>query len=110
MNRNKRSNRELSLAADGRFIFEVMRAKARLIAICAFTALFLAFLYTCSIPKLYSAKTVIQVEQEEQKVVKIEGIKSEDLKSIEILKTFEQNVSSPEVLLRVVHNPALRYY
>jgi len=68
----------------------------------------LAFLYTCLLPRVYSAQTVIQVDQEEQKVVKIEGIKSEDLKSVEALKTFEQNVTSPEVLLRLIYNPELR--
>ena len=57
---------------------------------------------------MYSAQTVIQIEGEEQKVVKIEGVQSEDLKSLEALKTFEQNVTSPEVLLRVIHNPELR--
>ena len=33
---------------------------------------------------------------------------SEDLKSLEALKTFEQKVTSPEVLLRVIHHPELR--
>ena len=40
--------------------------------------------------------------------MKIEGVQSEDLKSLEALKTFEQKVTSPEVLLRVIHHPELR--
>ena len=35
-------------------------------------------------------------------------MRSEDLKSAEALKTFEQKVTSPEVLLRVIHHPELR--
>ena len=97
-----------ALATDVYAVWEVLRSKAWLIAMCTAGALLLAFLYTCFIPRIYSAQTVIQIEQEEQKVVKIEGITSEDLKSVEALKTFEQNVTSPEVLLRVIHNPELR--
>ena len=97
-----------ALRTDVQVVLEVLRSKASLIAICTAGALLLAFVYTCFIPRVYSAQTVIQIEQEEQKVVKIEGIKSEDLKSLEALKTFEQNVTSPEVLLRVIHNPELR--
>jgi succinoglycan biosynthesis transport protein ExoP len=97
-----------ALASDVRVILGILRSKALLIAICTAGALVLAFLYTLFTPRVYSVQTVIQIEQEEQKVVKIEGIKSEDLKSLEALKTFEQNVTSPEVLLRVIHNPELR--
>ena len=89
-------------------ILEVLRSKALLIAICTAGALVLAFLYTLFTPRLYSAQTVIQIEGEEQKVVKIEGVQSDDLKSLEALKTFEQKVTSPEVLLRVIHHPELR--
>jgi polysaccharide biosynthesis transport protein len=96
-----------TLATDVHVILQVLRSKALLIAICTACTLLLAFLYTCFIPKVYSAQTVIQIEQEEQKVIKIEGITSEDLKSLDALKTFEQNVSSPEVLLRVIHHPEL---
>jgi polysaccharide biosynthesis transport protein len=96
------------LRTDVHAVLEVLRSKALLIAICTGGALLLAFIYTCFIPRIYSAQTVIQIDQEVQNVVKIEGIKSEDLKSLEALKTFEQNVTGPEVLLRVIHNPELR--
>ncbi len=97
-----------ALATDVHVVWEVVRSKALLIAICTAGAVMLAFLYTRFIPKVYSAQTVLQIEQEEQKVVKIEGVKSADLKSTEAIKTFEQNVTSPEVLLRVIHHPELR--
>ena len=97
-----------ALGTDMGTILEVLRSKALLIAICTAGALVLAFLYTLFAPRLYSAQTVIQIEGEEQKVVKIEGVQSEDLKSLEALKTFEQKITSPEVLLRVIHHPELR--
>jgi len=97
-----------TLAIDVHAVLQVLRSKALLIGICTAGALLLAFIYTCFIPRVYCAQTVIQIEQEEQKVLNIESIKSEDLKSVEALKTFEQNVTSPEVLLRVIHNPELR--
>jgi polysaccharide biosynthesis transport protein len=97
-----------ALATDLCVVWEVLRSKAWLIGMCTAGALALAFLYTWSLPRLYSTQTVIQIQQEEQKVVKIEGVTSEDLKSTEALKTFEQNVTSAEVLLRVIHNPELR--
>ena len=83
-------------------------ARSRIVAISTAGGLVLAFLYVLFTPRLYSAQTVIQIEGEEQKVVKIEGVQSEDLKSLEALKTFEQKVTSPEVLLRVIHHPELR--
>ncbi len=97
-----------TLATDVHAVMEVLRSKALLIAICTIGAVLIAFVYTCFLPRVYSAQTVIQIAEEEQKVVKIDGVQSEDLKSLEALKTFEQNVTSPEVLLRVIHNPELR--
>jgi polysaccharide biosynthesis transport protein len=97
-----------ALASDVRVICGILRSKALLIAICTVGAVLVAFVYTCFLPQVYSAQTVIQIEGEEQKVVKIEGVQSEDLKSLEALKTFEQKVTSPEVLLRVIHHPELR--
>src|SRR5205823_11558077 len=91
-----------------RVVLQCSRCTALLIAIFTACALLLACVYTCFLPRIYSAQTVIQIAEEEQKVVKIDGVQSEDLKSLEALKTFEQNVTSPEVLLRVIHNPELR--
>ena len=99
--------REASFAADLRSVFNVLRSHAWLIALCIGIGLALALLSILITPKTYEAKGVIQVEQESPKVVKIDEIRPEDLKSVEGLKTFEQNVTSPEVLLRVIHDPQL---
>jgi len=108
MNILEEGNSRKTLATDVHAVMEVLRSKVLLIAICTVGAVLIAFVYTCFLPRVYSAQTVIQIAEEEQKVVKIDGVQSEDLKSLEALKTFEQNVTSPEVLLRVIHNPELR--
>ena len=62
-----------TLASDVGVILGVLRSKALLIAICTISAVLTAFAYTCFLPQVYSAQTVIQIEGEEQKVVKIES-------------------------------------
>ncbi|MCE9609381.1 MAG: polysaccharide biosynthesis tyrosine autokinase [Chthoniobacter sp.] len=94
----------VSLADDLQTILSILRSKALLIAGCMVVAATLGFLMARFSPKIYAAKTVIQVDQEEQRVVKIEGVRPEDLKAPEILKTYEQNILSSEVLLRVIQN------
>lgn len=98
------SPNEGSLITDIRALVAVLRRKALLIIIWTVAAAGLGFLYIRSSPKIYAARSVIQVEQE---VAKVEGMKAEDLKSMEVLKTFEQSVASPEVLLRIIHHHGL---
>ena len=78
-----------------------------IITLCVASAATLGFSYAWITPKIYSAKTVIQVEQEEQTAVKIDGVRTEDLKAPEVFKTYEQNILSTEVLLRVIKNHGL---
>src|SRR4030095_5910256 len=110
MNISEEGTRRETLATDVDAVLQVLRSKALLIVICTVGAVLIAFVYTCFLPRVYSAQTVIQIAEEEQKVVKIDGVQSEDLKSLEALKTFEQNITSPEVVLRVIHNTELRNY
>src|SRR5215212_360944 len=94
----------VSLRNDLTFIFDVLWRRGWLILLCVAVALAFGLAYLQRTPKIYAAKTVIQVEQEERKIVKIEGIQSADLKTLEVLKTYEQSIVNPEVLLRVIHN------
>ena len=107
MNTKRESGREVSLAEDLRHILQVLRAKVLLITLCVVIAAALGAFYAWTAPKVYAAKSALQVDQEEQTVIKIEGVKAEDLKAPEILKTYEQNIVSPEVLLRVIHKHGL---
>ena len=94
--------REPSFGGDLRFLLNVFVEKKWLIALCVFGFGAAGFLYAIKSPRIYAAKSVIQVDEEEGKIVNIEGVKSEDLKSEETLKTIEQDTTSPEVLLRVI--------
>ncbi len=69
---------------------------------CLAATLLLGILYILITPNTYSATTVVQVEQEESKFVKIEDISTEDLKQTEILKTIETNFTSSPLLLGVI--------
>src|SRR6266446_3821203 len=95
-----------SFAADVRYAFGLLKARAPLIALFAVCGAALGFIAAALSPKIYVAKTVVEIEQEEPILGNIEGSKP-DLKEQQVLKTYEQNIVSPEVLLRVVKTPGL---
>src|SRR5476649_2437102 len=53
-------------------------------------------------PSIYAARTVLLVEQEEEKVVDIQRIQPEDYQSLESLKTVEQTLQNKALLERVI--------
>jgi len=63
--------------------------------------------YLMLTPAVYQALTVVQVEQTAQSVVGVQDAVREDLKTVEILKTIEQNLSSSALLLRVARTSKL---
>ena len=83
-------------------IYHMVKEKAWLIAVCVVVASCLAGVYITTTPKIYSAQTMVEVEQGERRVVNIQDIKMEDLSSLEELKTIEQNLSSSALLEGVV--------
>src|SRR4051812_47794847 len=88
-------------SVDVQEILHVLVERAWLICLCAVIAALLGVFYVQRAPRIYQAKEVIQVEQEEQKVVNIQNVNQEDLKTLEVLKTIEQNLVSRSVLDRV---------
>jgi len=97
------SSREIDLIG----IYYTLRGQAWIVLACAAGALLIAGIYLWWTPKVYEGQAVIQVDQSERKVVKIDDINSENFESIESLKTLEQNLSNWTLLERVVHNPKL---
>lgn len=83
-------------------------SKLWLVALCFLTIVFVGLLYISTATPIYEATATIQVEQSEQKVVKIEDISSEDLKATEILKTMENNLQRRSLLKRTAWNLKLR--
>ena len=88
---------------DFRAIYYTLREKAWVLAACAGLGALVGTIYILATPKIYEAETIVQVEQAPRRVVNIQDVNSEDLGSDELLKTIEQNLSSPVLLSRVIH-------
>jgi uncharacterized protein involved in exopolysaccharide biosynthesis len=86
-------------------IYYTIRRQAWILLSCMGLSLFLGVVYLWWTPKIYEGQAMIQVGQAERKVVKIDGIDSENLESAESLKTLEQNLSNWPLLEQVVRNP-----
>jgi capsular exopolysaccharide synthesis family protein len=87
---------------DFRAIYYLLREKAWLIALCFLVATFGTGTHLMRSPKIYAAKVVLQVEQEEAKVINIQRIQQEDMQTLESLKTVEQVLQNRALLERVI--------
>src|SRR5687768_5499355 len=87
---------------DFRSLLHILMERGWIIATCMVIAFFLAGAHVMRAPRIFSATTVLQIEQEEQRLVKFERVMQEDLRSMDILKTIEQTLVSRPVLQRVV--------
>ncbi len=89
---------------DFRALYCTLREKSWLIGLCLLTFGILTAAYLYRAPRIYSSKVVLQVEQEEQKVINIQQVQSEDLQSQEFLRTVEQTLQSRALLDRVLRS------
>ena len=62
-------------------------------------------IYAVRLPKIYEATTTVQVETEQQRLVKIDNRRSEEATDEEVLETIEQKLLNPGLALRLVHHP-----
>ena len=97
---------------DFRTLYYILREKAWVIAISLAAAGSITAAYLYRAPRIFAAKVVLQVEQEEQKVINIQTVQKEDLQSVEFLKTVEQTLQSRSLLGRVIetNNLAQAYH
>jgi len=65
-------------------------------------ALILAFAWLFRQPSIYASKAVLQIEQQEQKIVKMEDIQTDKMDSLDYLKTIQEAMENRTLLLRVV--------
>jgi capsular exopolysaccharide synthesis family protein len=72
--------------------------RAWLVSLCVIVALLAAAVYYKRAPRIYQATATAQVEQEEQRVVKVEQIVKEDLRTVEVLNTIVQKLRSQPLL------------
>lgn len=84
-----------------RQIFRVFAEKWWLILLVAVAAAFAAGYFAKEIPLKYQAKSVLQVEQEEQRLVGLDTLSHQDLRPVDVLNTIVQNINNDRVMLRV---------
>ena len=83
-------------------LYYALREKLWLIILCTLVFTALAALYATITPKTYVATAVVEVASgTEQKTVNIEDVKQEDSRTMEYLKTIEQSLESPGLLVQV---------
>jgi len=84
-------------------VFHVLREKVWLVLLLAVAGLLLAAGYIMRAPVLYSSTATLEVQQEEQKILKIDrAMDREDLRSLDVLQTIAQELKSRSLFERVI--------
>jgi succinoglycan biosynthesis transport protein ExoP len=103
-----RANHEQNVFSEGlidfQAIYHLIREKAWLISLCVVVAGLLGAGYIAKSHNIYAAQTVVQVDQAQRKIVNIQDVNSEDLGSLELLKTIEQNLASGALFQDLIDN------
>ena len=98
---------EVGKPLDVRALIHLLLEKWRLIFVVGFGAAAVVTGITLLIPTKYQAKAVLQVDQEEVRLVGADTVVPQDLKSPEALNTIVENVKNTSVLRRVVEDNKL---
>jgi polysaccharide biosynthesis transport protein len=102
MNGDYQGRPDESFGSDVRTTLFLLREKIWLIILCVVLAGIAGAIYIVLHPPLYRAQAVIRVDQGAQKVLKANEDGIVNLNRDEILKTTEQTLTSPELLLQLV--------
>lgn len=86
---------------------EILMDRIWIIVLCVVFAVLVGAVHLRRSPRLYSATATVQVEQQEQKVVKIEQVVQEDLRSLDAINTIVQKLCSRPLLARVIQTNQL---
>jgi capsular exopolysaccharide synthesis family protein len=92
---------------DLRRLYYTLRERVWLIGACLLVAGLGTAGYLLRTPKIFAAKLVLQVEQEEQKILNIQRVQQEDPQTLEFLKTVEQTLQSRSLFARVIETNRL---
>jgi succinoglycan biosynthesis transport protein ExoP len=102
MNGDYQACRDESFGSDVRATLLLLREKIWLIILCVLLVGIAGVLYIILRPPIYRAQAVIRVDQGTQKVLKANADGIVDINRDEIIKTTEQTLTSPELLLQLV--------
>src|SRR5687767_5891168 len=83
------------------FYFAV-REKAWLVLICVLLAGVGGWFYTQKAERIFAANVVLQVDQTEDTILKIDKVAQDELRGQEILNTIAQNLKNPVLFERVI--------
>jgi capsular exopolysaccharide synthesis family protein len=86
---------------DFRALYYSLRERAWLVLLCFVVAGSAAFAYLKRAPRIFESRVVLQVEQEEQKLLNIEQLQTENLQTLELMKTIEQTLQNRALIERV---------
>lgn len=103
----RNSQHESAPPVDFRLLYYTLRERAWIVAACCLVAGLATTAYLYRAPKIYEASLVLQVEQEEQKLLNIQRLQQEDPASVEFLKTVEQTLQSRSLYERVLETNKL---
>jgi capsular exopolysaccharide synthesis family protein len=92
---------EVTRPINFRQIFRVFAEKWWLILFIATLAAVVAGYVAQKLPVKYQAKAVLQVQQEEQRLVGLDELSHQDLRPVDVLNTIVQNINNRNVMLRV---------
>lgn len=82
-------------------LYHTLLERAWLIAVCLVLAVLFTAGYVQRQPVLYAATAVVQIEQEETRMVKVEKFQADDLRWLDAIRTIEQTLKGRTVLERV---------
>lgn len=95
------------LGSDLRELGRILRERSRLIVLVTLAAVLLGVAHLVHAPKSYEVQATLQVSQEATRLLKDETTPGEDLKSLEVLATMAQNLTSPDLLVRTIRRNGL---
>ena len=104
---NSPASRQAHVPAAGfdfKRLYHTLMERLWLVAICVVLSVLITAGYIQRQPTLYAADAIVQIEQEEARVVKVEKFQTEDLRWMDALRTIEQTLKSRAVLERVAES------
>ncbi len=87
---------------DFRMLYYAIRERAWVVGLFFLVTAIATAAYLVRAPRIYEAKLILQVEQEEQKILNIQRVQQEDPAGAEFLKTVEQTLQSRTLYERVI--------
>ena len=99
---------EVGATIDFRRILHVLLRRWWIIALVSGIATIATVGHVMRLPKIYESRAVLQVQQQEQQVVKIQGVSEENPSTIDFINTVVQSLASRNLMLRIIQTKDLR--